>query len=202
MSIRADARRQASTRRAGPVPWGLPATISEEAPQGTTPRRLAPPLEPGSRLPERTLPAPAGGPLRTADSWTPHPERSRGVRRTPPHPKRHAGPHARIHSTTGAQPPPAARHKGTPATLRPGPGIPLFVSAATCLQWTTRADDQQGKTRWENAPYGSGRRQYRGTEWSICSDHASIPPLTDFTYLNPCWRRYSNAFIERFPALQ
>src|SRR5687768_1197036 len=44
--------------------------------------------------------------------------------------------------------------------------------------------------------------QYFGTLWSISSDHALMPPLTLFTYLNPCSRRNLSAFMERMPLLQ
>ena len=58
----------------------------------------------------------------------------------------------------------------------------------------------------KSSPSYSGERvfsfQYFGTEWSISSLQALMPPFTLFTYLKPCWRRNSSAFIERLPDLQ
>ena len=44
--------------------------------------------------------------------------------------------------------------------------------------------------------------QYFGTLWSTSSDHAPMPPFTDFTYLKPCSRRKFSALSERTPPLQ
>lgn len=44
--------------------------------------------------------------------------------------------------------------------------------------------------------------QYRGTLGSISSDHALMPPLTLFTYLNPLLLRNVTALRERAPLLQ
>lgn len=46
------------------------------------------------------------------------------------------------------------------------------------------------------------RNQYFGTFGSISADQAVIPPLTLLRFLKPCWRKNSNALIERPPILQ
>jgi len=48
----------------------------------------------------------------------------------------------------------------------------------------------------------TGAPQYFGTDGSIWSDQASMPPATLLRCLNPCCRKNSKAYNDRTPALQ